>query len=703
MQDFTRIGGAITSAPLNDNFRRLNNNIDMTNTNILWDDEQGIVNTIDDMLAIKSPENGQACYVISSGELYRYYKKDNQWHKIMDIGGTFRQGFLNSGAVVLEDDIKFINGNTLSFPNMLIYFKNAPGDDRYLKGMYLIKATEQSFNLTTYGAYSVYVNKLGEFKLSTGLPVQDDPNNVFLGSFLVNKDNEIIEDFIYTLPDIAYTADRGNFIINGGQAEGLNLTYGTNKDGTANRNSGFYYDEGINYPKGDTRDFPYDVDNGSNFDLKAYEAQSPVARFYYITPKDCLLHEITETSELIFDKYWDGSAIVSVPRGYFTIQSHLVTPTGQNIIVYGDKLYNSMADGVSNINSTYGLEIDAPYVQATKIVIGNTGTISTNPTDGACQFFTVSRLAQVGTVSPVFADSQFRIYSGEEDSNVPATIWFDLHELQQQEFNELYDLRILPYTYIQDLFYSDKKYINDDITNPMDISTSRNRLIVNSDNPDIVNAGYYIADKYEVDIIKNRVEAIEKEIWDLYNNIEPLYNQSIRYRLYHAEGRITAAEDRIENHEIRITDNENNKVNKSTTINGHTLGDTGNKVEAKAIELVTGDIKEGGTNPNLWYTEDRVKANEDVVNATKHINSISKDDNANGHIKVNPHNISTDDINLLEDTKRLFVTADEERRIRADKLPDDTIKALQDLDEKIWITYILVIKKVVVKIQDLIL
>ena len=35
MQDFTRIGGAITSAPLNDNFRRLLNDIDMTNTNII--------------------------------------------------------------------------------------------------------------------------------------------------------------------------------------------------------------------------------------------------------------------------------------------------------------------------------------------------------------------------------------------------------------------------------------------------------------------------------------------------------------------------------------------------------------------------------------------------------------------------------------------------------------------------------------------
>lgn len=126
-------------------------------------------------------------------------------------------------------------------------------------------------------------------------------------------------------------------------------------------------------------------------------------------------------------------------------------------------------------------------------------------------------------------------------------------------------------------------------------------------------------------------------------------------------------------------------MTKATTINGYTLGDTTGKSEAKAINLVTGDIQEGapaGGTINLWYTEDRVSANQDVANATAHINTISAQDNAVGHIKVNPHNLSTDDINILMDTTKIFVTPEEERRIRADRLPENTIQALQDLDDK---------------------
>lgn len=78
MQDFIRIGGPIVSSPLNENFRRMLHAIDMANTNMVFSDEDGIKDTIDDMLSINSPENGQVCYVVSSGEFYRYSTGDNQ-------------------------------------------------------------------------------------------------------------------------------------------------------------------------------------------------------------------------------------------------------------------------------------------------------------------------------------------------------------------------------------------------------------------------------------------------------------------------------------------------------------------------------------------------------------------------------------------------------------------------------------------------
>ena len=101
--------------------------------------------------------------------------------------------------------------------------------------------------------------------------------------------------------------------------------------------------------------------------------------------------------------------------------------------------------------------------------------------------------------------------------------------------------------------------------------------------------------------------------------------------------------------------------------------------------IKTGDIAEGkglGDTINLWYTEDRVKANPDVAAAKSHADIKSISDNATLHTKVNPHNLSTDDINILADTQKIFVTPDEERRIRADRLPEDTIQALLDLDAK---------------------
>ena len=78
MQDFIRIGGPITSSPLNENFRRMANAISMANINLVFPEENEVVNTITDMEAIIDPADGQVCYVISSGEFYRYSKKDYQ-------------------------------------------------------------------------------------------------------------------------------------------------------------------------------------------------------------------------------------------------------------------------------------------------------------------------------------------------------------------------------------------------------------------------------------------------------------------------------------------------------------------------------------------------------------------------------------------------------------------------------------------------
>lgn len=682
MQDFVRIGGEITSSPLNENFRRLLNAISIANTNLVFPEQNAVVDTIDDMNAIENPDNAQTCYVVSSGELYRYTKKDNKWVKIADFGQTFRQGFLNSGAVVLEDYITLKDGSktVLNMPSMLVYFKNKPGDDRYLKGMYLVKEKELDISGKVSGAnsYSILVDYTGKYSIITGMPKTDDPNNIFIGTILVNKNNEIISDFIYTLPDMAYTADRGQFLLTGGEAEGCNLVAADSGDNKVNRASGFYYDEGINFPIGQTENYPIDTDNGSNFSLKAYASQSPVEKLYYMVPNNPLGNDIYVSDGLINNKYWNGTELIEVPENYFTIQQHLVTPNGQNIIIYGTNIYNSLTDAVSNLNSVVGLEINFPYIEATRIVLGNFTDNFDSKNNTMCQFFTLGRLAQVGTVSPEFADNIFKIYSGNANDTTPASIRFNLDNLEDEDFDDLYTLNILPYNTIDDLFYTDSKYIKDDEIIPVQKNITNYRLTNGM-------PGYNIADNHDITLIKNRIDNIEKEIWNIYDDAKFRYEQSIRYRLFNAETRLDEDDIKLTNHEDRITELENNKVKKETSINGYTLGDTNNKNETKIIDIKTGDIKEGtgqGDTINLWYTEERVSANSNVTNATTHINTISASDNATSHAVVNPHNLSTDDIKILADTTKIFVTPEEERRIRSDRLPENTIQALADLDAK---------------------
>lgn len=681
MLDFRKIGGEITSAPLNENFRKLRNDISISNMNMIFSDTDGIKNTLDEMYAIENPDDAQVCYVISNGCFYRYSKGDGKWHKIMDIGQTFRQGFLNSGAVVLEDYIKAKDTKTLIVPNMLIYFKNKPGDERYLKGMYLIQKTEIEITPFISGAnsYSLLVDSESKFTIIPGMPQQDDPSHVFLGTFLVNSDNNILEDFVYTLPDMAFTADRGYFLLNGGEANGCNLVPSDTNNNKVNRMSGYYYDEGINFTIGDTSNYPVDSDNGSNYDLKVMVAEHPVSKLYYMTPSDPLTNDIIINDGLIINKYWVNNEITDVPNGYFTIQQHLVTPSGQNIILYGEKLYNSITDAVSNLNTTYGLNINFPYIQATKIVVGNVEDFD-SADSGKCQFFTLGRLSQVGTISPEFADNVFKIYSGDSTDITPSTIRFDLKQLQEENFDRLYSIGILPYNTERDLFSLDAKYITNDIIEQESKLLTDTRTYLN-DEP-----GYNIADNKDIDYLKNRVSNIEKEIWNIYDEGSQRYEQSIRYRLFNSELAIDEHSNILNNHEQRITNNENTKVNKDTTINGYKLGDNNNLAqENKNIIIYTGDISEGqGLNnkTNLWYTNERVSNNPDVKSAKNHILTISASDNASAHAKVNPHNLSTDDINILADTTKIFVTPEEERRIRSDRLPENTIQALKDLDNK---------------------
>lgn len=696
MQDFIRIGGPITSSPLNENFRRLLNAITIANVNLVFPEENEVVNTIDDMNAIKEPLDGQVCYVVSSGEFYRYSKGDNKWHKIMDIGQTFRQGFLNSGAVVLEGPMTLVEGSLtkIAIPAMLVYFKNKEGDGRYLKGMYKIQETEIDITSSVEGAgaYSICVDYLGQYTIITGMPSEDDVNNVFIGSFLVDENNKIIQAVntndevlstcLYTLPDIAYTADRGNFMMNGGVSAGLNLSPSGDKNAKANRQDGYYYDEGINYTIGQTLDFPVDTDNGSNYNLKYYDGEAPVPYFIYMAPKSGLSYPIQTSETLIYDKYWADGKLADVPKGYFTIQQHLVTPTGQNIILYGTELYNSFTDAESNINATFGVDFDFPHVEATRIVIGLDDAAESFTTDDAtcCRFYTMGRLAQVGTISPEFADNVFRLYSGDAADITPSSMRFDLGELQAENYNSLYSLDILPSNVTRELYSQSSKYITDTESTKMTTTLTESRTY------GLNTSGYKIADDKDLEYIRARINDLEKEVWSVDNSGKQRYEQSVRYRLFHVEDRLDENDTRLDDHETRIKWNEENKVYKGTTVNGYTLGDSTTKNEAKPVVLYTGDIDEGkglGSTSNLWFTQARVSQNTDVINSKNHMNTKSANDAASSHTKVNPHNLSTDDLNLLSGTAKIFVTPEEERRIRSDKLPDDTkaelAKKLEDI------------------------
>jgi hypothetical protein len=459
MQDFIRIGGPIVSSPLNENFRRMANAIDMANTNMIFSKEDGIKNTIDDMLAINSPLDGQVCYVVSSGEFYRYSAGDEKWHKIMDIGQTFRQGFLNSGAVIIDGALSRKDDTTITLPNMLIYFKNKEGDGRYLRGMYRILEHDldlTQFNITQPGCYSIYTDEIGSCTVEAGMPTGDSVDTVFLGAVLIDNNLHIVQfeqsgtviaDGVYTIPDIAYTDDRGQFLVDGGQASGLNLAVPEGiTPAKISRAAGYYYDEGMGYANAPTDTFPATTDNRSNFNIKRFEEEPEVTEFIYLYPSNTFAKPIEVKDGIVYDKYIRNGTIETLAKGFFTIQQHLVLPDGKNAILYGTTCYNSFDDAYSHINDIFGVDIDFPYVEASRLIVG------TDLNDGhfdiadpnLFRIISVGRLSQIGTFTPIFSDAAFKVYSAIDQDTSPASIKFDLLNLEADDYHAGVGFALVP-------------------------------------------------------------------------------------------------------------------------------------------------------------------------------------------------------------------------------------------------------------------
>lgn len=696
--DFARIGGEIVSAPLNENFRRLVNGLSLSNTNLIFPAENATIPTVEDMTSIENPLDGQTCYVISNGSLYRFSKRDNQWYKIADFGQTFRQGFLNSGVVVSEDEIKLIDEMKIRIPKMLVYFKNQEGDGRYLKGMYLLE--ERIINLkndkdksvegitTAPGSYSLLVDVNQHFQIIAGMPKEDSPNWIYLGSFLIIKNNgaaTLLQDFIFTIPDIAYTADRGQFFLKNGDYTGLSLTASSEKN-KINRKAGFYYEEGISFTKGQTDNFPIDTDSGSNFNVKAFGAVEPVQKVWYASPINMFKTDIIESIYPTSTESTEGEPIANtglfitnkiinadgkseeLKNGEYSIQNHLVLPNGTNIVLYGTEKYHSKQDAISNLNKTQGIIADFPFIEATRIVIGNLTEEFDISNSEHCGFYTLERLAQVGTIDPHFADDQFMLFVGHDDDLVPSTLRFSLSELEKESRTDVqYYLAPLSVDIVRPGFSLGEKFIRKNGTEIETVKIDEPILEMRSYDGLM---GYKIADDTDLQILANRIADIEKEIWSIPEEESNKYEQSIRYRLDNNETKLSTYDQQIANLE-------NNKVDKTTTINGHGLNAN--------ITLTTGDIQEGtglnGKPMNEWYTADKVAKHTNVKTAYDHSQLKGTATVTN----TNPHGMATEDITVKENSDRQFVTAAEKSRININKIPENTIDELSKKIENVRI------------------
>ena len=663
--DFIRIGGPIESAPLNTNFRRLRNDISIANVNLAFSDTDGIKNNVKDMLNIENPANAQTCYVVSNGSLYRYAKYDNQWHKIADFGQTYRQGFLNSGVVVMADLMSLKVGvqNTLLIPEMLVYYKTLPGDEVYLKGMYRVEGQDLDLNtkLTPGTTYTIALDNNRRATYITGVPKYDNPNIIVIGTIATDSNGNILEDFICTTPNIAYTADRGNFITHGGEINGLD--FGPNGGKYISRREGIYHYEGINVIIAEVENYPLELDNGSNHNIRSFKAQ-PSDKMIYMYPEDTLNNPVIEERDTLIINQWydkDTGTLKTLEKGQYTIQRHFILPNGKNIVLYGDADYNSFDDAESHLNDDQTVDFQFPCVEATRMIIGNVDNFNTN-TSTHFKTYTLTRLAQAGTIDPEFADDEFIIYDGNNKRSSPTNIRFDLTEIEN--VNETYVLRPQAYDEKDFLFGLTSKYVYDNVADsvPMYDETARNVLDNNS-------KGYIIPTQRSVNNIQNRLNEIETEIWKSKQTNAKTYEQGIRYRLEDSEKGIDALESRATSLQEQINNILKTRVYKLTTINNHPLGkELNNPEEINSVVLVTGDIKEGVSSNdqtlNRWFTEERVLEMPEIEAAFGHSQITNQ----------NPHKTTTDQI--IEGTKK-FVSEDDKNKIS--NLPNNT---QAELDKK---------------------
>ena len=763
MRDFKRIGGEILSSPLNENFRKLRNDISIANSNLVFSDKYGIMPNIGDMEDLKTnPEvkltEGQVCYVVSSGELYRYSELDDKWHKIADFGQTFRQAFLNSGIVLVEEPIG-VTTDYLVMPRMLVYFKNKPGEDPYLKGMYLID--KQNFDvhpgsLDRNTMYSVYVDYTKTYHLVAGIPAEDDPDNIFIGSFILHN-RQLTPELVYTLPDIAYTADRGSFLINGGQCSGAEL-YAAESAGGLSRKAGYYYDEGINYPgesyysysfnqleatnytirinnervgyfsvtnptqvvgeliyrlssadkilvkqnglvvatypvssgfSGEELDFtlqlsidnyPESLDDTSNYNLKELSPIGTITNLYYTTPKLTLDNlDLRSSGSIIYNKYMpkDSNELRDVSPGAFTIQKHLVTPSGQNIMVYGDTEYESLEDAEGHLNDPVELEGEFLYAEVTRVIVEHPDEGTFDPKEH-CHFYSTNRLSQVGTISPVFSDKEFKLYP--YDDITPVFLHFSLDNIRNQNIND-YSLLPESWSYTKYKFSMPNLYEYGSAGNTHTVPMTQTETATHNTLPNNAD-GYIIPSKDQLDTLRGRTANIEKELWNDYRALKEdgltpalRYDQSVRYRLYKLENDLyndytddtsLNINNRLSNAEDAINYIKLHKANKETTINGKALGDPTNEYDAYAITLVTDDIQETTGATNLWFTEQRVKDVDWVEDSYKHIGLTN-----------NPHQTTTDNIIVNQNSDNQFVSRNDKNKLA--NVPENTNQELNNL------------------------
>ena len=664
--DFIRIGGPIESAPLNTNFRKLRNDITMSNVNLKFSDSDGIKNNIKEMLEIKKPENGQTCYVISNGSLYRYFSGDSQWHQIADFGQTYRQGFLNSGVVVMTNviNLKKDTMNVLSIPQMLVYYKTLEGDSTYLRGMYKVESQELDLNskLTSGSTYTIALDENRKATCIDGMIKTDNPNMIVLGVIATDNDGNVIEDLICTVPNIPYTADRGAFLTRGGENTGLDLNGNGNKK--VSRREGIYYLEGINVTIGEIDNYSLDKNNGVNSNIRTFAAKNN-DEFVYAYPHRTLNNPFSQlTSDLIINKYYNTETglLEELDKSQYTIQTHLILPNGKNIILYGDFAYSSYDDAEAHLNDERSYDFVFPYIEATRMVVGYVDNFTTS-NNTHFKTYTLTRLAQAGTVDPQFADDEFLIYSGQDGIITPASVRFNLDNLTN--FHDTYNIYFKPYQEKDYLFALDEQYTQNSN------SKARDKYSKNDYENILENGkkGYIIPTQHNIDVIHSRLDEIETELWKIEQkegeSVLPIYNQGVRYRLEKGEKGLEDINLRINNFFSQIEELRKTKVHKNTTINNHKLGkDINDPSEVNTITLVTGDIEEGTSNPsqtlNQWFTVKKVLDIPEIGSTIRHSTT-----------EGNPHKTTTDQ--LIQGNLKL-VSSVEKGKIA--NLPNDTVAEL---------------------------